>query len=117
LFFPVSASADNPQQVADAKAICACCLVRRECLAFALRTRQLHGIWGGMTEEERYPLVKAEHQAMDDNYKTPLIKEAIRMAARNLDLPEGAIFHSDRGSNYTSAELARELAGSGPGAA
>ena len=47
--------------------------------------------------------------AMDDNYKTPLIKEAIRMAARNLDLPDGAIFHSDRGSNYTSAEFAREL--------
>jgi WhiB family transcriptional regulator, redox-sensing transcriptional regulator len=63
LFFPVSASANNLQQVADAKAICACCLVRRECLDFALRTRQLHGIWAGMTEEERYPLMKAEHQA------------------------------------------------------
>ena len=32
--------------------------------------------------------------AMDDNYKTPLITEAIKMAARNTDLPEGAIFHS-----------------------
>jgi len=31
------------------------------------------------------------------------------MAARNLDLPEGAIFHSDRGSNYTSGEFAKEL--------
>jgi transposase InsO family protein len=47
--------------------------------------------------------------AMDDNYKTPLIKDAIRMAARNLDLPEGAVFHSDRGSNYTSGEFAKEL--------
>jgi putative transposase len=47
--------------------------------------------------------------AMDDNYKTPLIIDAIRMAARNLDLPEGAIFHSDRGSNYTSARFADEL--------
>jgi putative transposase len=47
--------------------------------------------------------------AMDDNYKTPLIKDAIRMAARNLDLPAGAIFHSDRGSNYTSGEFAEEL--------
>jgi len=51
--------------------------------------------------------------AMDDNYRTPLIKEAIRMAARNIALPEGAVFHSDRGSNYTSAEFARELAGLG----
>ena len=47
--------------------------------------------------------------AMDDNYKTPLISRAIQMAARNLDLPEGAIFHSDRGSNYTSAEFAEVL--------
>ena len=47
--------------------------------------------------------------AMDDNYKTPLIGDAIKMAARNMDLPGGAIFHSDRGSNYTSAEFAAVL--------
>ena len=47
--------------------------------------------------------------AMDDNYKTPLITEAVTMAARNTRLPEGAVFHSDRGSNYTSAEFAGEL--------
>ncbi len=47
--------------------------------------------------------------AMGDNYKTPLITSAITMAARNVKLPEGAVFHSDRGSNYTSAEYAKEL--------
>jgi putative transposase len=47
--------------------------------------------------------------AMDDNYRTPLITAAIEMAARNMDLPAGAIFHSDRGSNYTSAEFAGVL--------
>ena len=47
--------------------------------------------------------------AMADNYKTPLIVEAIQMAARNLSLPDGAIFHSDRGSNYTSEEFAEAL--------
>jgi putative transposase len=47
--------------------------------------------------------------AMADNYRTPLIQEAIRMAARNLQLPSGAIFHSDRGSNYTSDEFAKTL--------
>jgi putative transposase len=47
--------------------------------------------------------------AMDDNYKTPLIEAAIWMAARNGDLPPGAIFHSDRGSNYTSQQFGRTL--------
>jgi transposase InsO family protein len=47
--------------------------------------------------------------AMDDNYKTPLITAAITMAARNHDLRPGAVFHSDRGSNYTSAEFGKVL--------
>jgi putative transposase len=47
--------------------------------------------------------------AMDDNYKTPLIEAAIEMAARNHQLAEGAIFHSDRGSNYTSSQFAATL--------
>ncbi len=47
--------------------------------------------------------------AMGDNYRTPLITSAIEMAARNLDLPADAVFHSDRGSNYTSAEFAASL--------
>jgi transposase InsO family protein len=47
--------------------------------------------------------------AMDDNYKSPLIATAIEMAARNLDLPVGAVFHSDRGSNYTSGDFAAVL--------
>jgi transposase InsO family protein len=51
--------------------------------------------------------------AMDDNYRTPLITRAIQMAARNLSLPDGAIFHSDRGSNYTSGEFAGVLEGLG----
>ena len=47
--------------------------------------------------------------AMDDNYKTPLITAAIRMAHRNHHIEPEAIFHTDRGSNYTSAEFARAL--------
>lgn len=48
--------------------------------------------------------------ATDDNYKTPLISAAITMAARNNTIAPDAIFHSDRGSNYTSAEFADTLA-------
>jgi WhiB family redox-sensing transcriptional regulator len=53
LFFPVSSVGKSLEQVAEARAVCASCLVRRQCLAFALRTRQAHGIWGGLTAQER----------------------------------------------------------------
>ena len=36
-------------------------------------------------------------------------QQAIEMAARNCSLAEGAVFHSDRGSNYTSREFAGTL--------
>ena len=53
LFFPVSDSGPAREQTAKVKAICATCRVRPECLAFALRTGQIYGIWGGTTEHER----------------------------------------------------------------
>jgi len=53
LFFPVSATGKSLEQATEAKRICAGCRVQRECLSFALRTRQAYGIWGGTTEEER----------------------------------------------------------------
>jgi WhiB family redox-sensing transcriptional regulator len=53
LFFPVSGTGPSVALIAEAKAVCAGCEVRGECLAFALATRQLHGIWGGTSPEER----------------------------------------------------------------
>lgn len=51
--------------------------------------------------------------AMDDHYRTPLISEAIRRAALASVLQERAIFHTDRGSNYTSQEFHNTLASLG----
>jgi WhiB family redox-sensing transcriptional regulator len=53
LFFPVSESGPAITQIAQAKAICSACPVRRDCLAFALATPQAQGVWGGMSEHER----------------------------------------------------------------
>jgi WhiB family transcriptional regulator, redox-sensing transcriptional regulator len=36
-----------------AKTICAGCPVRVECLEYALRIREPHGIWGGLNQFER----------------------------------------------------------------
>jgi WhiB family transcriptional regulator, redox-sensing transcriptional regulator len=38
---------------AKAKAICARCPVRTQCLDYALRSSIKHGIWGGLNQEER----------------------------------------------------------------
>ena len=43
---------------ARAKAICARCPVRDPCLAYALRIREPHGIWGGLNELERRQLLR-----------------------------------------------------------
>lgn len=56
LFFPVSGSGPGHVQTARAKAVCRRCSVRQQCLIYALDTRQAHGIWGGLTEEERLAL-------------------------------------------------------------
>jgi WhiB family transcriptional regulator, redox-sensing transcriptional regulator len=53
LFFPVSSTGPSRDQAERAKAVCAVCPVRRECLQFALATQQAHGVWGGMSEHER----------------------------------------------------------------
>jgi WhiB family transcriptional regulator, redox-sensing transcriptional regulator len=44
---------DREVREARAKAICALCPVREQCLDYALRNAVKHGIWGGLTTEER----------------------------------------------------------------
>jgi WhiB family transcriptional regulator, redox-sensing transcriptional regulator len=53
LFFPISSTGPAERQIARAKQICAECSVRRECLEFALSHKQIYGIWGGTTAEDR----------------------------------------------------------------
>jgi len=57
LFFPVSVAGPAASQAATAKAVCARCPVRSQCLDFALSSRQSYGIWGGLTELERLQLL------------------------------------------------------------
>ena len=53
LFFPPGDGPGSTERIEQAKAVCAGCSVRTECLSFALSTRQDSGVWGGMTEDER----------------------------------------------------------------
>jgi putative transposase len=47
--------------------------------------------------------------AMAEHMRTDLICDAITMAATHTQLPAGAVFHSDRGAQYTSAQFAEHL--------
>jgi WhiB family redox-sensing transcriptional regulator len=57
-FFPA-----RGESVRDAKAVCARCPVKRECLEFALRLKVAHGVWGGLSERERRTLRRDRHRA------------------------------------------------------
>lgn len=55
VFFPAdeewSPVRDRRERVA--KAICAACPVRQPCAVYALAHRELHGVWGGLSEADR----------------------------------------------------------------
>ncbi len=48
LFFP-----ERGASTKEAKEVCRGCVVRTDCLEFALRNSEKFGIWGGMSERER----------------------------------------------------------------
>ena len=50
VFFP---DGEDVEGIARAKAICATCPVREDCLTFAVELNQTDGIWGGRTPAER----------------------------------------------------------------
>ena len=62
LFFPVVPAGPGLAQIEQAKAVCARCKVRAECLRFAMETVQDHGVWGGTSEEERRALRLARNR-------------------------------------------------------
>jgi WhiB family redox-sensing transcriptional regulator len=50
-------------EIAIAKEICFRCVSRLDCLTFALTHHEKHGVWGGLTEVERYNLDRRNRRA------------------------------------------------------
>jgi hypothetical protein len=59
LFFPVGDGAAAKMQTQKAKAICARCPARGDCLEWALDTGQQSGVWGGLSEAERRRIARS----------------------------------------------------------
>ena len=56
MFFPPAYQErkdEREERERRAKEICAGCAVQHNCLDYAMSIRELHGIWGGLTEAER----------------------------------------------------------------
>jgi WhiB family redox-sensing transcriptional regulator len=62
LFFPVGTTGPAALQIDAAKTVCGDCLVRDECLEWAMATGQDAGVWGGLSEDERRALRRARRR-------------------------------------------------------
>ncbi|MHB2022075.1 MAG: WhiB family transcriptional regulator [Mycobacteriales bacterium] len=71
-----------------ARSLCRRCGVRIECLAYAVRVEERHGIWGGLNELERRRLV----------------------LRRRLQAPAGNLPHAEMGVRHRAAVGARDQA-------
>ena len=59
LFFP-----ERGASTREAKEVCRGCVVRGECLEYALANGEKFGIWGGLSERERRRLRRQRAQAV-----------------------------------------------------
>ena len=87
-FFPARGDIEGAEA---AKAVCAGCVVRAECLEFAIATSERDGIWGGLSGRERRQLKRARATSLDANPKADRARQ-LRTTGR-----------------YTVAEVAEEL--------
>ena len=59
LFFP-----ERGASTKEAKEVCRGCVVREDCLEYALVNRVEHGVWGGASERQRRRILKARRQSL-----------------------------------------------------
>jgi WhiB family transcriptional regulator, redox-sensing transcriptional regulator len=90
LFFPLSAWGPGQAQIASAKAICASCQVRSDCLQFALRSGQEFGVWGGTSEDERRAMRRAQLVLTPRPVAEPVQRSKRRRAAQPVRLSQPA---------------------------
>lgn len=64
LFHPVDDEGNTDESAAElARAVCGRCSVRQACLEYALTAPERHGIWGGLTAEERRRILRRRQRS------------------------------------------------------
>ncbi|WP_406425684.1 WhiB family transcriptional regulator [Streptomyces sp. NBC_00842] len=100
LFWPLGEGAAARQQAEQAKAVCAKCPVRAQCLEWAVETRQDFGVWGGMSERERRDL----HRRKARSYGASEVSALQQILTERLDL-----FLDAQARGLLPGQIAREL--------
>ena len=60
VFFPPPTTERKREKLARearAKEICRSCVVQQDCRTYAIEIREPHGVWGGLSEQERRVLI------------------------------------------------------------
>lgn len=65
MFFP-----EKGQSTKEAKKICSTCMVREECLQWALDNDERFGIWGGTSQQERKRIKRQQSRMQNPDGKT-----------------------------------------------
>lgn len=82
LFFPAGTTGAALDQIERAKTVCRRCPVKQQCLQWALDHHQDHGVWGGLSEEERRNIRRLHRPHSRGAHATD--------PSDHLDLPAGA---------------------------
>jgi WhiB family redox-sensing transcriptional regulator len=56
LFFPIGTTGPAVSELAAAQQVCLSCSVREQCLKWAVDHDVEHGVWGGLSEDQRRAL-------------------------------------------------------------
>jgi WhiB family redox-sensing transcriptional regulator len=83
----------DPDQWPTARAVCRTCPVQDECLAYALATREVRGLWGGLSPAERGRLARGAPAAAQPGPARAL-SDAELVAVLNAAAPGVAAFQA-----------------------
>ena len=76
LFFPIGRTGPAIAQIEAAKEVCGQCPVQARCLEWALTHGVDHGVWGGLSEDERRLWKRRERRKRSMLRMTPVVRRS-----------------------------------------
>jgi hypothetical protein len=93
---------DNPEETNKAKNLCFACPVRKDCIKYALESKQIWGVWGGKDENEVRRTLSVD--ANGDEYRRGRYPQCGYCSARTSKL-KTYIVNLTGGGRWTTARM------------